>query len=89
MKTTKKETTAKTPTGSCLLDGGCITSETKVVSRDGRHTGRATGSTHRCQMEGCTGVRVTTRWKDGKTTHPCSKGMRWEFAKSRWQLRIL
>jgi len=48
---------------------------TVIRSRDGKEEGLATGSTHRCRLEGCLGVRVTTRWMDGKVTHPCSKGL--------------
>lgn len=48
---------------------------TQVFSRDGKEVGQTTGSTHRCQMAGCTGRRITVKWPDGKVTHPCSKGM--------------
>jgi len=47
----------------------------KVLSRDGKLTGVTSGSAHRCQMEGCMGLRISVKWKDGKTTFPCSKGM--------------
>jgi hypothetical protein len=47
----------------------------RVVSTTGSERGVATGSTYRCRMEGCNGMRVATKWEDGKTTHPCSKGM--------------
>lgn len=51
----------------------------RVYPRDYRKTrkpsGRATGTTYPCRMEGCTGVRVMVRWPDGKVTWPCSKGM--------------
>lgn len=46
-----------------------------VQTRDRQTTGVATGATHHCRMEGCTGVRVTVRWPDGTFTHPCSKGL--------------
>lgn len=47
----------------------------KVLSSDGKFTGKTTGMTHRCKLEGCNGVRVTTKWEDGKTSFPCSKGL--------------
>lgn len=50
---------------------------TKVLSRDGKFVGAATGSTHSCRMEGCRGQRVTVKWEDGKITHPCSDGMKY------------
>jgi hypothetical protein len=31
-------------------------------------------ATARCQMEGCNGVRLYVRWRDGHQTRPCSKG---------------
>ena len=46
-----------------------------ILSRDGRLKGIASGATHLCSMEGCNGVRVSTKWPDGKTTYPCSKGL--------------
>lgn len=52
-----------------------MTKGTKVYSRDGASVGLTTGSTHRCQLEGCTGRRVTVKWPDGKITHPCTKGL--------------
>ena len=48
----------------------------KVISRGGNHTGVCTGTTRPCRLEGCTGMRITVRWGDGKITYPCSKGMR-------------
>lgn len=46
-----------------------------ILSRDGRLKGMASGAIHLCPMEGCNGVRVSTKWPDGKTTYPCSKGL--------------
>lgn len=46
----------------------------QVLSRTGG-VGHLTGAHHRCQMEGCTGLRLTTKWRGGKITHPCTKGM--------------
>jgi hypothetical protein len=48
---------------------------TSVLSRDGKEQGEMSGSTHRCQMEGCLGVRVSVKWSNGQYTYPCSKGM--------------
>lgn len=47
----------------------------KVVSRDGKETGTLTGGQRRCQMAGCTGVRVGVRWADNKVTFPCTKSL--------------
>lgn len=48
----------------------------KVYARDTDcDPGTATGSTHKCQMSGCTGVRVTVKWPNGTFTYPCSKGL--------------
>jgi hypothetical protein len=46
-----------------------------ILSRDGLLKGVTTGAAHRCKMEGCTGLRLTTRWPDGNITHPCTKGL--------------
>ena len=46
-----------------------------ILSRNGTEAGVASGHTSRCRLEGCTGVRVSTKWPNGKTTFPCSKGM--------------
>ena len=47
----------------------------KILSRDGKSTGIPTGATRHCRLEGCNGLRIYVRWKDGKTTYPCSKGL--------------
>lgn len=46
-----------------------------IISRDGGTVGEVTGSTRRCQLEGCTGEQYFVRWPDGKRTWPCSKGI--------------
>jgi len=46
-----------------------------VFSNNGTEKGIASGRTSRCRMEGCNGLRVSTKWSDGKTTYPCSKGL--------------
>lgn len=48
----------------------------KVYSRDGRASGRIVGGGDICRLEGCTGVRVSVRWSDGKLTRPCFKGLK-------------
>ena len=48
---------------------------TVVFNKDGSQQGTSSGSLYRCQMEGCTGRRMSVRWPDGKTTRPCTKGM--------------
>lgn len=55
-----------------------------VRSRDGNSNGVATGATHRCRLEGCTGRRITVRWGDGRITHPCSKAML--FDRNEWRI---
>jgi len=62
------------------------TAGTEVRSRDFQSQGHTTGSTHRCQLEGCTGIRVTVRWRDGKHTHPCSKGLLWDDKNHVWRI---
>ncbi len=37
--------------------------------------GLTTGSYHNCSMAGCTGVRLSVKWDDGKHSFPCTKGM--------------
>ena len=58
----------------------------KVVSRDGKDIGRGTGATHACTLEGCSGLRVTVRWADGRITHPCTKGMDYNEATQTWHI---
>jgi len=48
----------------------------RVYARNGRSYGRITGGGDLCRLEGCTGVRVSVRWPDGKLTRPCSKGLK-------------
>ena len=38
-----------------------------------------------CQMEGCRGVRVWTRWSDKRTTRPCSRGLK-ALKSGHWQI---
>jgi len=48
----------------------------KVYSRGGKMAGRIVSNTRDCQMEGCMGIRIGIRWKDGHITYPCSRGMK-------------
>lgn len=60
----------------------------RVISRDGKCVGLTTGSAHRCQMEGCMGLRVAVRWPESgrkvRVTYPCSKGM--ERRDNEWRI---
>jgi hypothetical protein len=57
----------------------------RVLSRDGKHVGTVRGFAH-CQLEGCNGIRLITRWNDGKNTKPCSKGMLWNQKRKAWKI---
>ncbi len=48
----------------------------RTYGRGGVLTGRLTGTTRRCRLEGCTGTRLGVRWDDNSLTWPCSKGVR-------------
>ena len=52
-----------------------MTKITKVLSRDKKFLGILTGEEISCDMEGCTGVCLEVRWKDGQVSYPCTKGM--------------
>lgn len=57
-----------------------------VYAAGGRGRGKATGSFHRCRLEGCRGVRIAVRWPGGRLTYPCTAGM--EVRRDgRWQIR--
>lgn len=47
----------------------------RIIARDGKLIGKATGGGYGCRMEGCRGWRIGVRWRDGSVTFPCSKGM--------------
>jgi hypothetical protein len=47
----------------------------KVYARNGRACGLAVGS-RPCNLESCRGTRYCVRWKNGKLTWPCSRGMK-------------
>jgi hypothetical protein len=40
-----------------------------------KKVGFTTGGVRHCQLEGCRGVQVGVRWRDGKMTWPCTDGM--------------
>ena len=46
-----------------------------VYSKDGKNKGVLTGGERACRLEGCLGVRLGTKWPDGKITWPCTDGM--------------
>ncbi len=46
-----------------------------VLSSDGKLQGYVTGVQFPCRMTGCNGLRIPTRWPDGRISYPCSKGM--------------
>ena len=58
---------------------------TKVISRTGEK-GLLTGSQRLCQMEGCRGKRLYVRWKDGRITMPCTKGMEFDNSTDTWRI---
>lgn len=57
---------------------------TVIYSRTGKLKGVATGSQQTCRLSGCTGLRISVRWPDGKHTFPCSKGI--VAKRGRWQI---
>ena len=59
---------------------------TRIFTREGDEEGVLTGSTRRCQLEGCTGLRVRAVWPDGHWTWPCTKGLFWDDDKKAYQI---
>jgi hypothetical protein len=47
----------------------------RILARDGSVEGTVTNAGRRCRLEGCGGVRLSTRWDNGRRTYPCSKGV--------------
>lgn len=47
----------------------------EIESRDGKLVGEVTNAGQPCRMEGCTGIRLSTRWPNGRRTFPCTKGL--------------
>ena len=53
-----------------------IPAGTKILARKGcRMVGRSTGTFRPCTLEGCSGLRVGVRWRNGRLTWPCTGGM--------------
>lgn len=48
-----------------------------VISRTGKETGVMTGETESCSLEGCRGQEHEVKWKSGKNTWVCGKGLDW------------
>lgn len=48
--------------------------------------GKVTGGVRRCTLEGCCGLKIGTRWPDGKMTWPCTEGMHLR-EDGQWQIR--
>lgn len=66
-----------------LLIIPCLT----VKSGSGKTVGKVVGKQTLCNLEGCTGVRVSVRWPSGKLTRPCTKGMTvLDAKKGKWQI---
>lgn len=70
--------------GAMLLKKPEIEAGVKVFSRDGELLGHTTGKGRRCQLDGCFGWRISVKNLNGRTTFPCSKGMR--RLKKGWKL---
>jgi hypothetical protein len=51
---------------------------TTIVSQNKQQIGVTTGAMYACQMSGCRGQRITTRWEDKSISHPCSRGLAWD-----------
>ena len=57
-----------------------------ILSTDGKMKGIVTGGQRRCRMEGCPGMRIATRWPDGKLTLPCSRGLVFDKKRKAWKI---
>jgi len=55
-----------------------------IISREGEHRGKATGTRFKCRLAGCNGMRITVKWPDGKVTFPCSRGLK--RSRAGWQI---
>ena len=58
---------------------------TIVLTARSASVGILTGGHRPCALDGCTGLRLATRWPDGRLTFPCTKGM--AFDPNRWEWR--
>ena len=59
---------------------------TAVISQSGEK-GVLTGGRRRCQLTGCGGKGLYVRWKDGKLTVPCTKGMTFDETNNTWKIQ--
>ena len=57
-----------------------------VVTFDGFYTGKTTGGSRPCQLEGCRGECLGVRWNDGKLTFPCTAGMTYDDRTATWKI---
>lgn len=55
-----------------------------VYSKDGKNKGILTGGERACPLEGCSGVRLRTKWPDGRITWPCTEGMETTVRDKQW-----
>ncbi len=58
---------------------------TIVLTAGGDAAGILTGGHRTCALGGCTGLRLATRWPDGRLTFPCTKDM--AFDPDHWEWR--
>lgn len=59
----------------------------RILSEDGKHVGHImTGHLSQCTLEGCSGQRIAVKWKDGKITKPCTKGLMWDEKRNAWRI---
>jgi len=66
------------------VSSDCYARDTPVKSRTGKLTGKLTGGSRHCALEGCRGLRLGVRWSGGSLTWPCTKGM--DFDGKRWKI---
>jgi hypothetical protein len=52
-----------------------LSKDAPIRSRGSEMVGKTTGTTRKCQLEGCSGHRYGVRWPTGKLTWPCGKGL--------------
>jgi len=58
---------------------------TIVLTAGGDAAGILTGGHRPCALEGCTGLRLATRWPDGRLTFPCTNDMAFDPDQSEWR----
>ncbi len=63
---------------------------TKVIHRNQAiGTGYLVGGKYPCQMEGCRGSQLATRWPDGTITYPCTREMVYTIEEREGEWRML